>query len=432
VLATGEAQHYRLEHRATPDGDAWDLVTRLPLRDREHRVVGVVVVVRDVTVQKRAEERIQDDVRRRDQFLAMLSHELRNPLGAIVTATSMLRTGRIDGMAPSRLVDILDRQSHQMAQLLDDLLEASRVTQNKIELRRRVVDLRAVVREAADAVRAQMDDRGVHFAVELSGEPIHVEGDPARLQQIQVNLLSNAAKYTPPGGHVTLSLGAEGDAAAIRVRDDGAGIPRDMLDSVFEPFVQATRTLDRSAGGLGLGLTLVRSLAAMHDGTVSVHSDGEGRGSEFVVRLPLTRRRPPAEPDRLAHASPPPGGTRVLVVEDNSDSRELVCALLAQAGFDCRAVDSGLAALAVLDDFRPDVAILDLGLPAMDGLELARRIRAHPEHARMILIALTGYGRSGDRAAARAAGFDEHVVKPVQGEQLVALLASLRGARQSG
>ena len=429
VLRTGEVQHNRLERRVDRDGDEqWDLVTRLPLHDRGRRVVGVIAIFRDVTEQKRSDEKIQEAVRRRDQFLAMLSHELRNPLGAIVTATSMLKTDGAGGrIKPARLVEILDRQSQQMARLLDDLLEASRVTQNKIELRKHVMDLTASARDAADALRGQMDARGIHFTTHFDVDPVLVDGDPARLQQIQVNLLNNAAKYTPRGGHVSLEVYREHDEAVVRVRDDGAGIPGEMLDSVFELFVQSSRTLDRAAGGLGLGLTLVRSLVAMHGGTVSAHSAGEGHGSEFVVRLPVARQRAAAQGAApLRRSAELPESAKVVIVEDNTDSRELLCELLEQAGFECRATDTGATALALIDEFRPDIAILDVGLPEMDGFEIARRLRGDARHASMCLIALTGYGQASDRATARDAGFDEHLVKPVQGEQLLALLAELR------
>ncbi|HMJ14567.1 MAG TPA: CheR family methyltransferase, partial [Polyangiaceae bacterium] len=288
VLQTGEAQHYKLEKRIGNEGLAeWDLVTRLPLKADDDAIVGVIAIYRNVTEQKRAEEKIQEAVRRRDQFLAMLSHELRNPLGAMVTATALLKPAIQEHPNTKKLLAVLERQSHQMARLLDDLLEASRVTQNKIELRRGVIDLRTAVRDAADAVRTIMAERGVNFSMQLDQEPIYVDGDPARLQQVQVNLLSNAAKYTPRGGNVHLDVQRLDGHALIRVRDDGAGIPRDMLDSVFDLFVQSSRTLDRAAGGLGVGLTLVRSLVAMHGGTIEAHSDGDGKGSEFVVRFPL-------------------------------------------------------------------------------------------------------------------------------------------------
>ncbi|HWB82003.1 MAG TPA: chemotaxis protein CheB, partial [Nannocystaceae bacterium] len=270
VIRTGEPELYTLDRRVRPEGgEGWDLATRMPLRDKAGRVVGMIGVLRDVTEQKRNEHEIELAVRRRDQFLAMLSHELRNPLGAIVMATGMLRDGA-PGEQRQRMLATLERQSSQMARLLDDLLEASRVTQDKIELRKSTVDVAAIAREAADAVRQLMEARGLGFAVELQSDPLWVSGDPARLQQIQVNMLSNAAKYTPRGGHVLLQVHADGEDAVIRVRDNGVGIPVDMLDKVFDLFVQSNRTLDRAEGGLGVGLTLVRSLVQMHGGSVCV------------------------------------------------------------------------------------------------------------------------------------------------------------------
>jgi two-component system CheB/CheR fusion protein len=426
VVRSGEPQHYKLEKRQGTDGaEGWDLVTRLPLRDRTGRIVGVIVIFRNVTEQKHAEEKITEAIRRRDQFLAMLSHELRNPLGAIVTATSLLKTdsGR---QKADRLLEILDRQSHQMARLLDDLLEASRVTQNKIELRKRLVDLRAVAVEATEAVRAQMDSLGIHFSTRISDERMCIHGDPVRLQQIQVNLLSNAAKYTHRGGHVVLEVAAENGVAVIRVRDDGAGIPHNMLDSVFELFVQSSRTLDRSAGGLGVGLTLVRALVAMHGGTVSAFSGGEGMGSEFVARIPLVagdveEEKAPISTSRRAL----PAGAKVVVVEDNADSREMLCELLQHAGFACRTAENGTEGLALIEALRPEIAILDVGLPGMNGYELARRLRGSPNCQNMWLLALTGYGQAQDRVLARDAGFDRHLVKPIDSGQLLKVLAEM-------
>ena len=435
VMRTGEVQNYNLEKRARPDGsDEWDLVTRLPLRDAIDRTVGIIVIYRDVSEQKRAEQKAQEEVRRRDQFLAMLSHELRNPLSAIVTATGLLRSGSASATkSPERLHGVLERQSQQMARLLDDLLEASRVTQNKIELRKSVVDLRDVVRDTVDAVRAQLDTRGVSLAVQLPDEPLPVLGDPARLQQVNANLLNNAAKYTPRGGHAVLELARIGDDAALRLRDDGMGIPPDMLESVFDMFVQSRRTLDRSAGGLGVGLTLVRSLVTMHGGTVTLKSEGEGKGTEVEVRLPLCDPALLVEGEaRESHPNRPrvrvPEGAKIVIVEDNADCREMLCESLEQAGFHCTSIANGLEALSTLERVRPDVVILDVGLPGMDGFEIARRVRSDARLKDLYLIALTGYGQAQDRVTSREAGFDEHLVKPVRAESLLRMIMELRGA----
>ena len=300
VLETGVAQYQSLEERRHGGTSHWDSVTRLPLRDPAGRIVGTGVIFRDVTEQKRAEESIQEAVRRRDQFLAMLSHELRNPLSAIVSATGLLKADR-NPPTRRRCLDVLERQTQQMTRLLDELLEASRVTENKIELRKEVIDLNAVVHEALEAVHAQLDARSLHVLVDLAEEPLPVDGDAARLQQVLVNLLANACKYTPTGGHVTIATARSADTASVRVKDDGAGIPPELIESLFELFVQSPRTLDRSAGGLGVGLSLVRSLVAMHGGKVAALSEGDSKGSEFVVTLPMTGKErivSPAPPER--------------------------------------------------------------------------------------------------------------------------------------
>jgi len=427
VLQSGETQHYKLERRTDHAGNPeWDLVTRLPLRDPQEHTVGVIAIFRSVTEQKLAEQKIQEAVRRRDQFLAMLSHELRNPLGAVVTATALLKADDKRELH-GRLLDVLERQSQQMAHLLDDLLEASRVTQNKIELRCSVVDLRDAIREAIDAVRAHMDARTLTFTTDIAEEPLYVNGDPIRLQQIHVNLLSNAAKYTPPGGAVHIAVQRDRDEAVVSVRDNGAGIARDMLESVFELFVQSHLTLDRSAGGLGVGLTLARSLVQLHGGSIHAASAGEGRGSEFSVRLPLVAASVQAPEPGSTQGGRTARGTHVVVVDDSEDSRELLCVFLQRAGFECSTADSGNSALALIERERPDIAILDVGLPEIDGFELARRIRQDPNLSHIVLIALTGYGRASDRAASSAAGFDEHLVKPVRIEQLMAALSRARG-----
>ena len=318
-----------------------------------------------------------------------------------------------------------------MARLLDDLLEVSRVTQNKIELRRGVVDLCQIAGDAAEAVRSQAEEKGLAFRVDLEEEPLSVFGDPTRLQQIQINLLNNAVKYTPPGGTISLWAGRDDNQAVIRVKDTGDGIPPQMLDSVFDLFVQARHTLDHSEGGLGVGLTLVRALVDMHGGTVSARSDGDGTGSEFVVRLPLTTLAHSPEGVQHASVSALPAGTSVVVVEDNADSREMLCTMLTHTGLSCHGAADGWAALRLIDEVSPEIVLLDVGLPGMDGLEVARRIRANPRYRDLRLIALTGYGQASDRQATREAGFDYHLVKPVQPEELLAVLAHLRTSSSS-
>jgi two-component system, chemotaxis family, CheB/CheR fusion protein len=430
VLRTGRAEHDRLERRERDDGEeAWDMATRLPLVDASSSTVGMIGILRDVTAQRRAEEKIREAVRRRDEFLAMLSHELRNPLGAVVTATALLKEEHAKPEARSKFLQIVDRQSQQMTRLLDDLLEASRVTQNKIELRKRSVDLGAVARDAADAVRSLMRSRDIRFSASTPSSPLHVVGDPVRIQQIIANLLTNAAKYTDHGGEVSLDVSANGGEAVIRVRDDGVGIRADILDSIFDLFVQSRRTLDRADGGLGVGLTLVKSLVAMHDGTVSAASDGEGRGSEFVVRLPLddTRREEAALPDPRLRVPP---GAKIAVIEDNADSREMLCALLELAGFECHSASSGDEGLRLIQERRPDVGLVDIGLPGLDGFELARQVRQDPRSKAMILLAISGYGQPADREKATQAGFDAHVVKPVEPRALLRMLGHTQPPRR--
>jgi two-component system, chemotaxis family, CheB/CheR fusion protein len=435
VLRSGVAQHYQLEQRTGSDGhEAWDMVTRLPLSDSDKQIVGIIGIYRDVTEQKRAQEKIYEAVARRDQFLAMLSHELRNPLGAIVTASQLMKRAP-EKERMTRLLDVLSRQSQQMSRLLDDLLEVSRVTQDKIELKKQILDLRPLVEDAVDAAREQIQARHLELYLELDDAPLFVDGDPARLQQIQANLLSNAAKYTHSGGHVWVSCHREEDSAVLRVKDDGSGIPAHLLADVFELFVQSDRTLDRSDGGLGVGLTLVKGLVERHGGSVMANSAGEGQGSEFVVKLPLSLQTPAttsqSEVKPLPDAETP--SLRVVIVEDNDDSRLMLCELLTLSGFDCQSAPDGVQGLELIQRARPDVALVDIGLPELDGLEVARRVRQAPELSSTHLIALTGYGQSEDREAVRKAGFDTHLIKPVDFDGLMRVLmahaANLAAAR---
>jgi two-component system CheB/CheR fusion protein len=315
---------------------------------------------------------------------------------------------------------VIERQSRQMTRLLDDLLEVGRITQNKIDLRRQVIDARGVVQEAVTAMRENFARRSVKLEVDMPGAELLVHADPARLQQVVVNLLDNAAKYSDRDGHTRLSLRPEGDRAVLCVSDDGVGIDPALLPDVFEPFVQGGSTLDRTAGGMGLGLSVVRSLVEMHSGSIAVESDGRARGSRFTVRLPLSQAA--ATPQTRRARLPWPEGKRVAVIEDNVDGCQMLRLLLEHAGYEVVTAHDGEQGLALIEEVDPDIVIVDIGLPVMDGLELARRVRMRPERSNLYMVALTGYGQQADRTAALDAGFDAHVVKPLDLEELTRLM----------
>ncbi|HLM73660.1 MAG TPA: PAS domain-containing protein, partial [Polyangiaceae bacterium] len=404
----GEVQPYSQEQIAGQDGrTSWFMTTRQPLRDRDGKVVGMLGVARDVTEQKKAEDEIRLAVTRRDEFLAMLSHELRNPLAAIVNAAMLLHQEGLAAKPSSKGLNVIQRQSRQMTRLLDDLLEVSRMTQNKIELRRQVIDARGVVAEAVAATRDKFAKRKVDLMVELDDQAVMVDADPARFQQILVNLLDNASKYNRAGGRASLRLKREGEQASLRVLDDGAGLDQASLSTIFEPFVQCRATLDRTDGGMGVGLTLVRTLVAMHGGTVEARSAGLGQGTEFVAWLPLVKARvegPPVARQRVRW----PVGKRVVVIEDNDDSCQTLQMLLESAGYEVFTAGDGKSGLELIERSRPDTALVDIGLPVMNGFELARRIRAQDKYRSLFMVALTGYGQAADQRAAIEAGFDEH------------------------
>jgi two-component system CheB/CheR fusion protein len=426
IALTGEAQPYRLEEHVSEDRmTSWLMTTRQPLRDREGNVVGMLGVARDVTDQKRAEDEIRLAVTRRDEFLAMLSHELRNPLSAIVNGAMLMHQAGGSSRAQAKGLSVIERQSRQMTRLLDDLLEVSRITQNKIELRKQVVDVRSVIHEAVMATREKFATRKITLSVELCEQPAPVDADPARLQQIVVNLLDNASKYNRPGGHATVRLMCEGEHAVLSVADTGAGIDAGSIGTIFEPFVQCKATLDRVDGGMGVGLTLVRSLVEMHGGTIAAKSDGLGKGSEFTMRLRLAV--PCDKTEAAAPQSIPwPAGKRVVVIEDNEDSCQTLQLLLESAGYEVSTAGDGKSGIALIERVRPDMAIVDIGLPVMNGFEVARKIRAHSKHKDLYMVALTGYGQASDQIAALEAGFNEHVVKPLDPEELKRLMSAGR------
>jgi PAS domain S-box-containing protein len=366
--------------------------------------------------------------RAKDEFLAMLGHELRNPLAPISTAIQLMK---LRGDRSQRARDIIERQVSHLNTLVDDLLDVSRVARGLISLSRACIEVSEILSRAIEMASPLLEQRRQHLAVAAPTSGLSIDADPLRMAQVVSNLLTNAAKYTPPGGHVWLSAELEGGEAVIRVRDDGEGIGPDLLPRVFDLFVQGHRTIARSEGGLGLGLALVKNLVALHGGTVAVTSEGPGRGSEFVVRVPAlplgTRAAEPAAPPVpiAGHAA-----KRILVVDDNEDARELLGEMLREIGHHVELAADGPSALDKLKMFPADVAILDLGLPVMDGFELARRIAETPAGPQPRLVALTGYGGEGDVARTRAVGFDAHLVKPVNLASLVSAID--RGRSREG
>ncbi|WP_257449666.1 hybrid sensor histidine kinase/response regulator [Archangium lipolyticum] len=368
--------------------------------------------------------------RRKDEFLAMLGHELRNPLSPMVTALHLMRMK--EGGDFDRERTIIGRQVEHLIRLVDDLLDVSRITRGKIQLKRGRVDLLTVLAKAVEMASPLLEQRAHHLVLPATGEPLFVDGDPARLAQVLANLLNNAAKYTDPGGRIVVTAAAEGEQAVFRVRDNGAGIAPEMLPRVFDMFVQEDRSIDRSQGGLGLGLAIVRSLVELHGGTVLVHSEGLGRGSEFVVRLPLAAPDVSAC-DAIWSGSPEMSArgedhaVRLLVVDDNRDAAELLTELLEAKGYVMRVAHDGPAGLEAARAFRPHLALLDVGLPVMDGYELASRLRQEPPLGDIKLVAITGYGQDSDRRRAHAAGFDVHLVKPIDPGQLLHVIRELLG-----
>lgn len=413
---------------------AKDITSRKRAEDERERYAAQLeatnAALRDNVVRReQAESEAQEGVRRRDNFLAMLSHELRNPLAAILSATYIMELEPGDNDCNDAL-QVIQRQSRQMSRLLDDLLDASRITQGKIEIRREPVQLGQLTQDAVRGARSVLDGRGHRVRVQIPDEPVYVYGDPARLLQVLDNLLTNAAKYTPPGGEIVVELVRDGDRAVLHVVDNGEGIPSDMLESIFDLFVQSNETLDRSDGGMGVGLTLVRNLVSMHGGTVSARSEGLHRGSEFIVRLPVCP--PPAS--RSADDAPEANSAvplKLVLVEDNPDSRQMLKMLLERDGYQVEVAEDGAAGLETIERERPDVAILDIGLPGLDGYEVARRVRQKHDRQQIYLIALTGYGQESDRQAVRAAGFDSHLIKPPRREELLQTLQGVR-VRSSG
>ncbi len=377
-----------------------------------------------MTGQRTIEDALRRADRQKDEFLALLSHELRNPLTPILTAARLLER-RVDAEGRQD-VDTIVRQVKHLVRLVDDLLDLSRFTRGAVTLSKAPLDLATVVSRAVEATSPLFEERGHRLDVSMPATSLTVDGDEVRLTQVIDNLLSNAARYTPPGGVVTVTGAREDDSVVLRVRDTGVGIDTALLPDLFDTFVQGTRGPDRAEGGLGIGLSLVKTLTELHGGSASAHSDGPGRGSEFTVRLPSAvapnGSTLPSTPDFGASPSAPPTA-RVLLVDDHNDVIVGLSRLLNVLGYDVRATKSPLDAIELAEVFRPQIAILDIGLPGMDGYTLAGELRSRLADSPPILIALSGYGQPRDRQRSDAAGFTVHLVKPVDVDELVAALS---------
>ena len=400
-----------------------------PIRDPFGNVIGIFVEGSDVTPRKQVEDELRAANRQKDQFLAMLAHELRNPLAPITTAAHLLKMGTLDAKGVRNASEIIARQAEHMTSLVNDLLDVSRVTRGLVALEKKELDLNEIVAGALEQVRPLIESRRHALTMELSGEPVHVLGDRTRLVQVLSNILNNAAKYTPAGGQVALRVTPHGDRVTVTVTDNGIGIEPDVLPYIFDLFTQAERTPDRSQGGLGIGLALVKSLIVLHGGTVDARA-APGGGSEFEICVPRLER--PSLPAGGGAVDDAPGlaPLRVLVVDDNQDAAELLGTVLKVQGHAVSVEFDGRGALVRARQERPQVMLLDIGLPDTDGYALARQIRAIPELHGAVLVALTGYGQPEDRRQAEEAGFDHHLVKPADLNQVAEILAQVQGARR--
>ncbi len=427
-LATGRPYEVEYRLQAANGTYQWFLARGVPLRDDKGRIEKWFGTCTNIDAQKRAEEALRQADRRKDEFLALLAHELRNPLAPIRNALHLLRVGtKLKEPDRREAFDVLERQIEHLVRLVDDLLDVNRITRGKIQLRKEHMALATVVARAVEGSRPLIEARRQALDIRLPPEEIILDADPVRLAQALLNLLNNAAKYTPEGGHIWLTVEPQGGEVIFRVRDNGMGIRPDMLAKIFDLFTQSERTLDRAEGGLGIGLTLVRRLTELHGGSVEAHSEGPGRGSEFVLRLPvpvLAEGKIQQQSGTVPPARLPMPARRILVVDDNQDGAKSLAKLLRLFGNEVRIAYDGHEALRLAMEYQPQVVFLDIGLPGMDGLEVCRLLRRQPGLKNTLVIALTGYGQDDDRRRSYEAGFNAHLVKPVDLDTLREMLSS--------
>jgi PAS domain S-box-containing protein len=437
-IARGE----RIDHfdttRVTKDGRRIAIsLTVSPVRDSNGRVIGASKVARDISERKRAEQALQHSQdalreadRRKDEFLALLAHELRNPLAPIRYALAVNRNGGRTAEQRRQAEEVIERQVTHMSRLLDDLLDVSRITRGTLELKKAPTTLSAVITAAIETARPVLTIKHHTLSVELPKEPVRLEADAVRLAQVFSNLLINAAKYTDQGGQVRLEARREGEYVAVSIRDNGIGIAADMLPRLFTMFTQASTAATRAEGGLGVGLSLVRGLVTLHGGTVVARSEGPGKGSEFVVRLPAGTAAEEHSVTAARERHVAREGLKILVVDDNRDAADTCAMLLEISGHHVQTAYTGHEALDLAESFAPHAVLLDIGLPDLSGYDLARQMRAAPCGQDLILVAVTGWGQEEDRKRALAAGFDHHLVKPIAAEALEQLLRSVTATLQ--
>jgi two-component system CheB/CheR fusion protein len=424
VVETGEPLDAELHYVA--DGvEGWYRHLAVKIGD------GVATSYIDITAKKQLEQELQNRAealiradRNKSEFLAMLSHELRNPLAPLSNGLALLRARAGDKAQAAQVLEMMERQMRQLVRLIDDLLDISRIDRGKLELHRERVAADSIVRSAVEIARPNIEARNHELVLRFPGTPVFVDADPVRLAQVLSNVLNNAAKFTAPGGRIELTLKSEDGAALISVADNGIGLAREDLDRIFDMFVQLDASRRQAAGGLGLGLTLARTIVSRHGGSIRAESEGPGKGTRFVIRLPAAAAPRAATPLRSVPAGTAP--RRILVVDDNVDAASSLASVLQLSGHEVRAVYSGAEALAAAEEFKPDYVVLDLNMPGIDGVEVGRRLRASPSAASASLIALTGMGQPADVERTRAAGFDHHLTKPVEPHEVLDLLATRR------
>jgi PAS domain S-box-containing protein len=421
-------QGERIEHyetvRVAKDGRRIDVsLTVSPIRGEDGDIIGASKIARDITERKRTEQLLRDANRQKDEFLATLAHELRNPLAPICAAAELLKHAKTLAPELRAATTILERQARQMTHLVDDLLDVSRITSGRIRLHPEPLELAELLKAVMDTYRQSADAARHQFSLAVTAEHVYVSGDRTRLTQIFSNILHNAVKYTPPGGRIEITLRAENRQAVVSIRDTGVGIPPEMLEHIFEPFAQLDRSYERADGGLGIGLTLAKRLIELHEGRIEARSAGRGQGTEFLIHLPSVATVPAPRASAPHKQHDPAISCRVLIADDNHDAAVSLSMLLQAMGHDTRVVHDGMEALEEAELFQPDIVLLDIGMPRLDGYETARRIASRPWAGATQIVAVTGWGQETDRQRAKEAGFHRHLVKPVDLDALREVMA---------